>query len=172
MNIESSHWIAEEEERAAHSARRVREASERELEEVAGKSKRGELLSHRRIEFKPVPQEELVFLLERGRITTEDSDGEGATSIVEGNITNERGETETRLFRFRYERERFTWIKKEYGEGRADWQKVPCKDMDTDCVEKRVKTPGYEDLGLKPEMPTTLNNGNKEKSHSERGEES
>lgn len=152
MGNESSQWIAEEEEREAESIRRVREASEREIEEVAPKNKSGELLSARRIEFKPVYEDDLVFLLAQGKITSEDAKGMGRTAIFEGKVTNNHGETETRLFRFRYEIERFKWVKKEYGEGRADWQKAPCEDTDTDCTEKRKKLPGYEDLGLKPNM--------------------
>lgn len=152
MENESSQWIAEEEEREAESIRRVRESSDREVAEIAPKNKSGEILSARRIEFKPVYKEELALLLKQGRITSEDANGTGLTTIVDGQVTNERGETETRLFRFRYEIERFKWVKKEYGEGRADWQKAPCEDTDTDCTEKRKKLPGYEDLGLKPNM--------------------
>lgn len=137
----------------AESIRRVRAASEREIEEVVQKNKSGELLSARRIEFKTVYKEDLAFLLEQGRITPEDANGVGFTTIVEGKVTNERGETETRLFRFRYEIEKFKWVKKEYGEGRVDWQKASCEDTDMDCTEKRQKLPGYEDLGLKPNMP-------------------
>lgn len=152
MEHETSRWIAEEEEREAESARRVRESSDRKVAKIASKNKSGELLSARRIEFKPVYKEDLAFLLEQGRITPEDANGVGFTTIVEGKVTNERGETETRLFRFRYEIERFKWVKKEYGEGRVDWQKASCEDIDTGCTEKRQKLPGYEDLGLKPNM--------------------
>lgn len=154
MKNETSQWIAEEEERIVQSIRRVREASERELEKIPKTAKtKDETLSSRRIEFKPVYKEELAFLLEQGRITTEDADGQGVTAIMEGKVTNERGETETRLFRFQYAIERFKWVKNEYKEDRVDWQKMSCEDTDADCTEKRVKLPGYEDLGPKPDMP-------------------
>lgn len=157
MGNESSQWIAEEEEREAESIRRVREASERELEKIPKAAKtKDEVLSSRRIEFKPVYKEELAFLLEQGRITAEDSDSRGIVSIVEGKVTNERGEVETRLFRFRYEVEKFKWLKEEDRNGRVIWRKESCGDSDTECTEKRVKLPGYEDLGPKPEMPKNL----------------
>lgn len=154
MNSESSQWIAKEEERALESIRRVRGASERELEKIPKAQKtKDEVLSSRRIEFKLIHKEELAFLLEQGRITAEDADGKGATSIVEGKVMNERGETETHLFRFWYEIEKFKWLKNEYRGGGMDWQRAPCEDTDADCTEKRTKLPDYKDLGLKPEMP-------------------
>lgn len=160
MKNETSQWIAEEEERVRASIRRVREASERELEKIPKTVKtKDEILSLRRIEFKPVYKEELAFLLEQGRITAEDANGQGATAIVEGKVTNERGEIEVRLFRFRYEVEKFKWLKEEDRNGRAMWRKEPCGDSDMDCTEKRVKLPGHgDDLGLKPDMQKNWNN--------------
>ncbi|MBU6414757.1 hypothetical protein KGQ34_00735 [Patescibacteria group bacterium] len=165
MENETSRWIANEEERAAKSIQRVREAAEQELRAIPVK-KEGELVSARRIEFKAMYDDELQialkFLLERGKINSDEADEarkNGTIRIFEGLVINERGRQETHLFKFKYAREVFKYEKKVDADGRIiSWGKVPCEISDKDCMEKLEKLPGYEDLGLKPEKSERAGN--------------